>query len=75
MDNFGFQGIFEWVKTQGQYGLMIILIVVILVCAVKRAWIGMIGAIVGLAAVGIFIVNPDIIKDISEWFSSLLNIS
>lgn len=70
----GLEEIFNWVKEQAGYVLMIVLIIVILVTAAKRAWIAMMGAIVGLAFVGIFIVNPTVIVDLAEWFGSKLNI-
>jgi uncharacterized membrane protein len=69
------QGVFEWIKTQAQYALFIVLIILILVFAAKRAWIAMIGSIVGLALVGIFILNPDIISDIASWFGDKLNMN
>ncbi len=68
------QGVFEWIKEQAQYGLFIALIVLILVCAVKRAWIAMIGSLVGLAFVGIFLLNPDIINTLAEWLGGKLSI-
>lgn len=69
------QGVFEWIKQQAQYGLFILLIIVVLYCAAKRAWIAMIGAIIGLAVVGIFILNPNIISNIATWFGGLLNMN
>lgn len=69
------QGIFEWLQTQAKYALFIVLIVLILYFAAKRAWIAMIGSIVGLAAVGIFILNPDVISDIATWFGEKLNMN
>lgn len=68
------QGVFEWLQQQAQYGLFIALIILILVTAVKRAWIAMIGSLIGLAFVGIFLLNPDIINTLAEWLSSKLSI-
>jgi uncharacterized membrane protein len=68
------QGLFEWIKEQAQYGLFIALIILILVCAVKRAWIAMIGSLIGLAFVGIFVLNPNLINTLAEWLSGKLNI-
>lgn len=70
----GLEEVFNWVKEQAGYVLMIVLIVVILVTAAKRAWIAMIGAVIGIAFVGIFIVNPNVIVDLSEWFGEKLNL-
>lgn len=68
------QGVFEWIKEQAQYGLFIALIVLILVTAVKRAWIAMIGSLLGLAFVGIFILNPDVINTLATWLGGKLDI-
>lgn len=68
------QGVFEWLQQQAQYGLFIALIILILVTAVKRAWIAMIGSLIGLAFVGIFLLNPNIINTLAEWLSSKLSI-
>jgi uncharacterized membrane protein len=70
----GLEEVFNWVKEQAGYVLMIVLIVVILVTAAKRAWIAMLGAVIGIAFVGIFIVNPNVIVDLSEWFGEKLNL-
>lgn len=71
--DYSLQGVFEWLQTQAQYALFIVLLVLILIFAARRAWVGMIGAIIGLAAVGIFILNPDIISDMAEWLGDKLN--
>ena len=70
----GLEEVFNWVKEQAGYVLMIVLIVVILVTAAKRAWIAMLGAVIGIAFVGIFIVNPNVIVELSEWFGEKLNL-
>lgn len=70
----GLEEVFNWIKEQAGYVLMIVLIIVILVTAAKRAWIALMGAIVGLAFVGIFIVNPTVIVDLAEWFGDKLRI-
>lgn len=67
------QGVFQWLQTQAKYALFIVLIIMVLYFASKRAWIGMIGAILGLAGVGIFILNPNIISDIATWLGHKLN--
>jgi hypothetical protein len=70
----GLEELFNWVKEQAGYVLMMVLIVVILITAAKRAWIAMIGALIGIAFVGIFIVNPTVIVDLSEWFGEKLSL-
>ncbi|WP_394237476.1 hypothetical protein [Niallia oryzisoli] len=70
----GLEEVFNWVKEQAGYVLMIVLIVVVLVTAAKRAWIAMLGAVIGIAFVGIFIVNPNVIVNLSEWFGEKLKL-
>lgn len=67
-------GLFEWVKEQATYILFIILIIGVLVLAFKRAWIQMVGLIIGLAVVGIFIANPNVITDVADWLSTKVSI-
>jgi uncharacterized membrane protein len=67
-------GLFEWVKEQATYILFIILIIGVLVLAFKRAWIQMVGLIIGLAVVGIFIANPNVITDVADWLSSKVSL-
>lgn len=70
----GLEGVFTWIMEQARYLLFIALIAIILFTAVKRAWLAMAGALVGLAFVGIFIINPEILIGISEWFTGALNL-
>lgn len=74
MSQMGLEEVFNWVKEQAGYVLMIVLIVVVLVTAAKRAWIAMLGAVIGIAFVGIFIVNPNVIVNLSEWFGEKLKL-
>lgn len=73
MKEISLQGLFEWLQQQAQYALFIVLIILVLVFASKRAWIAMAGSIVGLAVVGVFILNPNVIADIASWFGTKLN--
>ncbi|GGA56287.1 hypothetical protein GCM10007416_31880 [Kroppenstedtia guangzhouensis] len=66
--------LFDWFKEQVQYVLFGVMIVVLLVTAYKRAWIMMIGALVGIAFIGVFVFNPDIIENVSEWLAEKLDI-
>lgn len=68
------QGFYTWIQQQAEYGLFIVLVGVAIYCAAKRAWIALIGAIVGLAGVGIFIINPNAIETVAEGLGKLLNI-
>ncbi len=73
--NLSLQTLYEWFKTQGSYALMIALIVVTIYFAFKRQWLGLLGAVVGLAIVGIFIANPAIISSLSTWVATKLGIT
>lgn len=64
----------EWASTQAKYILFIALFVVLIVTAYKRAWIAMIGVILGLAFVAIFIINPETIITLSEWLARLIGL-
>lgn len=70
----GLSGLYLWVMEQARYLLFIALVILILWTAMKRAWIAMAGALIGLAAVGIFIINPEILIGISEWATDKLNL-
>lgn len=67
-------GLFSWVMEQARYVLFIALVILILWTGAKRAWIAMIGALIGLAFIGIFIINPEILVGISEWATDRLNL-
>ncbi|MGG0656464.1 TcpD family membrane protein [Rummeliibacillus pycnus] len=73
--NLSLQTLYDWFKTQGSYALMIALICVTIYFAFKRQWLGLIGAIAGLAFVGIFISNPELISSLSTWVATKLGIS
>ena len=66
--------LFEWGQEQVKYLLFIVAFVALIITAYKRAWITMIGVIIGLAVISIFIVNPDILVDIGSWLSDLLSL-
>lgn len=65
----GLAGIATWVQEQAGYLLAIAVLGVILICAFKRAWVLMAGAILALAIVGIFVANPDSILKISTFIA------
>lgn len=68
------EALFEWFKEQVQYVLFFTLIVVLIVTGYRRAWLAMIGSLIGLAFIGIFIFNPDAIRPVSEWLGEKLNL-
>lgn len=59
----------DWFMDQVKIFITIILIVLLFVTAYKRAWVAMIGVIIGLAILGIFIINPEAITNLSEWLA------
>lgn len=59
----------DWFMDQVKIFITIILIVLLFVTAYKRAWVAMIGVIIGLAVLGIFIVDPQAITNLSEWLA------
>lgn len=73
----GLESFFDWFKEQAGYVLFIVLIIGIFVTGgVKRAWIAMIGGvIIGCAFIGVFIISPDIIKNISEFATEKLSLN
>ena len=68
------EGLFTWFSAEIKWALFIVLLGLMIVTAFKRAWIAMIGILVGMAFIGIFIVNPETLITLSEWLSGLLGI-
>jgi len=65
-------GFETWFMEQVKIVLGIILIILLFVTAYKRAWVAMIGVIIGLAIVGIFVVEPQIIQKLATWLTEKL---
>lgn len=68
------QGLYTWFSGQVTWALYIVLLILLIVTAFKRAWIAMIGVIVGMAVIGMFIVQPDIISTIAEWLAEKIKL-
>lgn len=68
------QNLFSWGQQQVTYILFIGLFIALIVTAFKRAWIAMIGVIIGLSVIAIFIINPRMIIDLGQWFSNIVNL-
>jgi len=68
------RGFYTWFSDQVKWALFIVLLALLIVAIVKRAWIYAVGVLVGLALIGIFILNPEALLGISEWLGDLLNI-
>lgn len=67
-------GLFDWIKEQAMYILFIGVIIGALVLGFKRAWIQLVGLIVGFGIIAIFITNPNVITDIADWLGDKVNI-
>lgn len=67
-------GLFDWVKEQAMYILFIGVIIGALVLGFKRAWIQLVGLIIGFGIIAIFISNPNVITDIADWLGDKVNI-
>ncbi|PID03792.1 hypothetical protein CSV67_03900 [Sporosarcina sp. P2] len=68
------EGLFNWASQEIKWALFIVLFVALIVTAFKRAWIALVGVLIGLAFIGIFIVNPDTLISISEFIAEKLNL-
>mgnify|MGYP003541415914 FL=1 len=67
-------GLFDWIKEQAMYILFIGVIIGALVLGFKRAWIQLVGLIIGFGIIAIFITNPNVITDIADWLGDKVNI-
>ncbi|MBM7716012.1 hypothetical protein JOC94_003023 [Bacillus thermophilus] len=67
------ENLFDWLAGEVKWALFIALLVLLIVTAFKRAWIAMVGVVIGLAFIGMFIVKPDLIITLAEWLTGLLN--
>lgn len=66
--------LFTWFSNEVKWAMFIVLLVLLIVTAFKRAWVAMVGVVLGLAFIGIFIAKPDIILNLSDWLAGLLSI-
>lgn len=70
----GLGELFSWGQEQVKYVLFLALFVALIVTAYKRAWIAMIGVVVGLSFIAIFVVNPEMLMDLGSWISNKLSL-
>lgn len=68
----GLGELFSWFQDQIKYALFLVLFVLMIVTAFKRAWIALAGVILGLSFLAIFIVNPDMLISLGSWISTKL---
>ena len=66
---------YDWFSSQVKWVLFIVLLGLLIVAIVKRAWLYAVGVLIGLSLIGIFILNPEALLGLSEWLGGLLNIS
>lgn len=66
--------LFEWGSNQIDYVLYVVMFVMILFFAFKRAWIALISTIVGLAFLAIFVTEPVILIRLAEWLAGKLSV-
>lgn len=70
----GLGTLFDFIQEQMRYVLYIIMFIAITYTAFKRAWIAMIGVILGLAFFAIFIDKPEILSSLGIWMNKMINI-
>lgn len=66
------EGFKVWFFDQVELALAIILVILLFVTAYKRAWMAMVGVVLGLAILGIFIVNDQAITSLASWLAEKL---
>lgn len=69
------RNLFKWGSTQIEYALFLIMFIMIIFFAFKRAWIALISTIIGLAILAIFVANPVMLIKLAEWVARELTIS
>ena len=69
------KGFFDWFKQQAEIVLFIILLALLIVTIVRRAWVQALGILVGLMLLGIFIWKPSIIMNLSKWLAGKLSLT
>lgn len=69
------QSVFDWGSAQIEFVLFIVMFIMLLFFAFKRAWIALISTIVGLAVLAIFVANPVILITLAEWLARRLSMS
>lgn len=65
--------LFDWFKGQVEIVLYMVIIGLLLFTAWKRAWILMVGVLLGGAFIAIFVANPNMITTLGQWMSNKLS--
>ncbi|MFS0815422.1 TcpD family membrane protein [Lysinibacillus sp. 1P01SD] len=63
---------YDWFMQQIEYIILIVFIVLLIGTAYKRAWIAMVGVIIGIGFIAIFIFFPDTLKTIATWVKDMV---
>ena len=69
------QGLYTWLAGEAKWAIFIVLIVVLIVTAYKRAWLEAIGTLVGLSLMAVIIVKPDLILSVGSWLGGLIGLN
>lgn len=64
---------YEWFMQQIEYVILIVFICALIGTAYKRAWIAMIGVILGIGFIAIFIFFPDMLKTVATWVKDMVS--
>lgn len=68
------EGFFTWFTDQAFYVVLIVMIVSMLGLAFKRAWLGMVGVVLGGSLILLFVKTPKAVEAIASWLASVLGI-
>ncbi|MFI8658024.1 hypothetical protein [Priestia megaterium] len=68
----GIDGFAKWVMDQGKWAFWMILVIVMLPMAYKRAWIAAVGTALGFAFIGIFVLYPTEMQRFATWMKGLV---
>lgn len=66
--------LFEWFQGQAEIVIMAAVIVIGIVMAFRRQWIGLIASILVVSIIAIFVLMPETILGLAEWINGKLNI-
>ncbi|MBG9730758.1 hypothetical protein ABD87_14750 [Lysinibacillus sphaericus] len=69
-----FEPLYTWFLEQINYIVIMIVLGLMAWCAFKRAWIMAFSVLIVGAIIGIFIWNPTMLKNISEWFGGMFGL-
>lgn len=73
--NLSFDGLLDWFSTEGANLVLVAGIIFCIIIAFKKHLIGAIGTFVVLLIAYAFVKNPQLLGDISEFFTSKMGIS